>query len=343
MLTDQLIPNIISIHSSLPGLSLRGFQGESDFPKMIAVIEGSKVADGIERSDTLEQVTNNYAHLHHSDPYKDMLIAEVDGKMVGYSRVWWEVELIEQRFVGFQFAYVLPEWRRKGIGSALLQFNEQRVRQIAADLKANGELPGTMPCITDSFVQETTTDTIALLERHGYKVARYALDMVRPDLENIPDCPLPAGLEVRPVKTEHLRSIWEASNEAFRDHWGYIPDPWEEYERMQQDKDFDPTLWRVAWEDDQVAGMVLNFIEKDQNEEYGRKRGYTENICVRRPWRRRGLAHALIALSLQALKERGMTEAALGVDAENTSGALNLYKSMGYQVVKSHRIYRKDL
>jgi ribosomal protein S18 acetylase RimI-like enzyme len=67
----------------------------------------------------------------------------------------------------------------------------------------------------------------------------------------------------------------------------------------------------------------------------------TENICVRRTWRRQGLAKALIASSLYALKERGMTEAALGVDAENISGALHLYKFMGFQVVKQSTIYRK--
>ena len=66
------------------------------------------------------------------------------------------------------------------------------------------------------------------------------------------------------------------------------------------DPDFDPSLWRVAWQGDEVAGMVLSFINKDENEMYGRKRGYTENICVRRPWRKQGLAKALIALSLTA-------------------------------------------
>jgi ribosomal protein S18 acetylase RimI-like enzyme len=55
------------------------------------------------------------------------------------------------------------------------------------------------------------------------------------------------------------------------------------------------------------------------------------------------LAKALIALSLSALKQRGMTEAALGVDTQNTSGALHLYESMGYRVVKSGTIYRKTI
>jgi ribosomal protein S18 acetylase RimI-like enzyme len=167
--------------------------------------------------------------------------------------------------------------------------------------------------------------------------------MVRPDLENIPVLPMSTGVEVRSVESEHMRLVWEASNEAFRDHWGYIPDPWEAFEQMMDDPDFDPSLWRVAWQGDQVAGMVLSFINKDENEMYGRKRGYTENICVRRPWRQQGLAKALIAQSLVALKERGMTEAGLGVDAENISGALHLYEFMGYGVVKRSAMYRKEM
>jgi ribosomal protein S18 acetylase RimI-like enzyme len=55
------------------------------------------------------------------------------------------------------------------------------------------------------------------------------------------------------------------------------------------------------------------------------------------------LAKALIAQSLVAIKEHGTTEAGLGVDTQNTSGALNLYKSMGYQVVKGGIIFRKPL
>ena len=89
--------------------------------------------------------------------------------------------------------------------------------------------------------------------------------------------------------------------------------------------------------------MVLNFVNHEENQEYDRKRGYTESICVRRPWRRRGLAKALIARSFKVIKDLGMTEAALGVDTENPNGALQLYKSMGFQVAKQHTTYRKPL
>ena len=327
----------------LPELILRGFRGAEDFPKMLACIDGSKAADGIERSDKLEDIVNNYAHLHHCNTETDMCLAEIDGQVVGYSRVWWEIDEYAQQWTGFHIAFLLPEWRRKGIGSALLRFNETRLAEIYAELKAAGEIPAHMPGVIDAFCEESTRDTVHLLERSGYQPVRYGFNMVRPDLETVPDCPLPEGLEVQPYQPEHLRKIWEASNEAFKDHWGYIAEPWEEYERLQHDSSFDPSLWRVAWEGERVVGMVLSFINKEENAEYGRLRGYTENICVRREWRKRGVARALIALSLQALKERGMSEAALGVDAENISGALRLYQGMGYQVVRKGITFRKPL
>jgi mycothiol synthase len=326
----------------IAGIQFRGFCGGPDYKNILEIVLGCAEKDGLERAEEYKDIINTYTHLHHSDPATDMLFVEIDGIAIGYCRTWWEVEGSGQ-WVGFQLGNVLPEWRRRGIGSSLLNFNEQRLYQIARQLKDNGELPADAPCVLDNFVSNTEVARANLLEHRGYKPARYAFQMVRPNLENIPDLPLPEGVEVRPAIPEHMRLIWEASNEAFRDHWGYIPDPWESYEQMISDPDFDPSLWQVAWQGDQIAGMVLCFINKDENNKFGRKRGYTENICVRRPWRHQGLAKALIACSLQELKERGMTEAGLGVDAENISGALSLYQFMGYNVVKRSTLYRKAL
>jgi ribosomal protein S18 acetylase RimI-like enzyme len=112
---------------------------------------------------------------------------------------------------------------------------------------------------------------------------------------------------------------------------------------MTNNPDFDSSIWCVAWQGDQVAAMVISCIYKGLNETFERKRGFIDNICVRRPWRGQGLAKALIARNLIALMELGMTEAGLLVDAENKSGALHLYESMGFQVVKREVVYRKPL
>jgi ribosomal protein S18 acetylase RimI-like enzyme len=99
----------------------------------------------------------------------------------------------------------------------------------------------------------------------------------------------------------------------------------------------------VAWDGDQIAGQIRGYINTDENERFGLKRGWVENISVRRPWRRRGLARALISATIEGLRERGMTEAALGVDTQNVTGALHLYESVGFRPVSKSTTYRKAM
>lgn len=320
----------------IPGLTFRRFRGAEDYPHMKAVIDGSKQADDVERSTTVEDIANTYEHLENCDPYRDMVMAEVDGKMIGYNRAFWEQQDDGTRTYTV-FGFLLPEWRRKGIGSAMLALGEARLREIAAEHAYNG------PRFFQSFVSEGEKGALALLESAGYKPVRYGFEMKRDLSEPFPDFPMPAGLEVRPVKEEHLRALWEADNEAFRDHWGYVPGTEARYEAWRDQPDFNPSLFKVAWDGAQVAGAVQNFVNKRENEEYNRKRGYTEGIFVRRPWRKRGLARALIVQSMKMFKEMGMTETALGVDTENTSGALRVYESCGYRQVKMSVTLRKPL
>jgi len=324
----------------LPTLCFRTFLGEPDYPVITAIIKACKDADGMNHSTTLENVRNMYSHLVNCDPYRDMLFAEVDGSTVGYARAWWQVDG-DGNWLGSSVGYVQPEYRRRGIGRNLLDFVEMRLKEISTHMIETGQLFPSAPRFYDNGISDKETAKEALLQNAGYRPVRYLFDMVRPDLENIPDLPLSPGLEVRPVLPEHYHPIFDASNEAFRDHWGFIPEPEENFQRMLVDPNFDPSLWRVAWDGDQIAGMVLSFINKTENTEFNRKRGYTENICVRRPWRKQGLAKALIALSLKAIKERGMDHAALGVDSENTSGATHLYEKMGFKVDSRGTIYRK--
>jgi ribosomal protein S18 acetylase RimI-like enzyme len=99
----------------------------------------------------------------------------------------------------------------------------------------------------------------------------------------------------------------------------------------------------VAWDGDEIAGVVQNWIWPTENAELGVERGWLEHISVRRPWRRRGLARAITAESLRRLRDRGMTDAMLGVDADNPNGALGLYEGLGFAVDKRSSVYRRAL
>lgn len=336
--TIQEMTSLITVPGApaLPGLRFRGYQDESDFEKMVSVILGCKQFDQMERADTANDIARNYRFAPNFEINRDMLYVEMNNEVIGYYRVMWYVEDGGDA-IYTHFGFLIPEWRGKGIGRAVLAYLQAHIRTIAA------AHPAEQTKYYQSYADEQERDSTAFLLAAGYQPIRNFYTMVRPDLENIPGLPLPPGYEIRPVQEEHLPIILNASIEAFRDHWGYSAATEPTLEEIKEDPDFDPSLWRVAWKDDQVAGMVLSYIARGENQEYQRLRGYTENICVRRPYRKQGLAHSLIAASLHAIRERGMQEAALHVDTENLSGALRLYESLGFRPVSRHSTYRKPL
>lgn len=167
--------------------------------------------------------------------------------------------------------------------------------------------------------------------------------MVRPSVDDLPERRLPAGLEIRPVTEDQLRTIWEADAEAFRDHWGFVEPTEKGYEEFLAFPHNDFSLWKVAWDDEGVAGQVKSYIDVAQNEKHGFKRGWTEAISTSRRWRRRGVAKALIVESIRELAKRGMTEVALGVHTDNPNGAFDLYSGLGYEEVARWTTYRRPL
>ena len=323
----------------LPGLVFRRFRGPADFAALTTTNNASAEAEGREWEETLEGITRYFEQPENWDPAQDVVVAEIDGEMIGYVRGEWRRE----ETGGFRYPIELalvPAWRGHGLRRAMLRWAEARLRQVAADHPAGA------PKQFALGAWQSAADRIALLEGEGYHVARYFNVMVRDLDEPIPDFPMPPGLELRPVLPNHIRPIWDATKEAFRDHWGYSPWPDSDYELWRNDPaTFQPELWQVAWDSttDEIAGDVQTFIDAVENEKHGRRRGYTETIGVRRPYRRRGLARAMIAESLRTLKARGMTQAALNVDSENLSGATRLYAECGF-VIESYWIsYRKPL
>jgi GNAT superfamily N-acetyltransferase len=302
---------------------------------MVRILNACNEADGLEYINTPHEIAHVFAHLTHCDPYRDMLFAEISGETAAFSRVWWVQESPTRRLYK-SLGFVHPNWRRKGLGAAMLRYNERCLREIA----------GRHPSEEKSLRVWATAGEYgahALFTGAGYVPVRHYLEMVRPIDAPLPDAPMPDGLEVRAVERDQIRLIWEARDEAYQDHWGYVPPTEQDYQRWIQDRLFAPDLWKVSWDGHQIAGMVLNRVDEAQNEKYGRKRGYTHGVFVRRPWRRRGLARALLVETIEMFRGKGMRETALGVDLENPYGALRLYERVGYTEVKRHTFFDKRI
>jgi GNAT superfamily N-acetyltransferase len=317
---------------------LRNYRGPGDLPAMLAVANASDAADGLAHGRTLDTMTRSYMALVNCDPFSDVVLAEVGGELAGYARGWWKYEA-GGAVLHLQMGVVRPECRRQGIGRAMLQCLEGRQREIGK------QFPRHVPQLFNVYVTQGEAGRAALLESAGYEVARHLFGMVRPALEDLPACPWPSGLELRPVVPEHYRAIWEADRAGMAGHWGMAEAGEEEYAAWQQDPDFQPALWSIAWDvaRGEVAGQVRAFIRAGENRHFGRLRGYTEAISVRPAWRRRGLARALISHSLQLQKAAGMTESALEADSANATGATRLYEACGFVVASHNKVYRKAL
>ena len=319
---------------TLDGYRFRGPDLTSDIRSMAELLNTCNDADGTEFHTSEDDIAVNYRHLETSEPSTDMLMAEKGASLVGYTRAEWWQELDGPR-VHASFAFVHPDARADGLTDALLNWSETRNREVARQDR-------TTNAVYEGWVVERRQDWLAAVyEDRGYQVITFAASMERSDLLDIPEVDLPAGVETRPVEPRHLRAIWVADAEAFRDHWGYSEPTETQYQRFLDFPHRDESLWKIAWHGDRIVGQVRSFINTEENAKFDRTRGYTEFISTARDWRKRGIATALICASLTELADRGMTEAALNVHTENPNGAYDLYKSLGFEVVESFRTYRK--
>jgi mycothiol synthase len=256
----------------------------------------------------------------------------------------WVVEAADGRIVGFQEfnnrhahaslmgdGYVHPEYHGHGIGTAMLRALDGRAREemklAEPDLRVfirNG-----MP-IGDTSARQ-------MHENEGYKAIRFLWHM-KIELNEVPRTPVwSEGIELRPFVLEgQNRAVFEAHEEAFSDHWGHTPGTFERWQHhMTGREDFDPSLWFIAWDGDQIAGY--SFCR------YRMGVGWVDTLGVRRAWRKRGLGEALLLHSFGEFYKRGMKTIGLVVDAQNPTGATRLYKKAGMQIAAEYVFYEKEL
>jgi GNAT superfamily N-acetyltransferase len=335
--TDTIVEVTLPDAPDIPGLRFRRFRDASDWAALAALQREAAIAD---QDDEIPSPENLRIEVENKPAFmiaRDMLIAEVDGRLVGEAN--GTATIRDGYPVHMLWGRVHPDWRRRGIGRALFRWNERRARERAA---AEPELGGPRAVI-GGFASEFEPGYEALFESQGYRAFRYAFTMIHRHVQDAEPIDMPDGLEIRPVTPDLHRQIFDADDEAFHDHFEHRPATEADFVATFAQPDLDTTLWKIAWDGDQVAGGVLPTIWKEENKALGVKRGWLESVFTRRQWRRRGLARALIGATLIELRERGVEEAMLGVDAENPTGALALYEGLGFEVKVRTKRYRKAL
>jgi mycothiol synthase len=237
-------------------------------------------------------------------------------------------------------AEVAPPYRGLGVGAMLCRWIEERARRSLPQAPANARVV--------VLQQRLSTDERAreLLEAQGYRAVRHSFRMAIRMGDPPPQSPGPEGILIRPfVRDREAQALIRAMQQAFRDNWGYVERPFElEYERwmhiLDSDPDVDPSpFWFVALDGDEIAGLCLCDPRLAQDPDMA----WVYVVGVRPPWRRRGIALALLQHSFRALYRQGTRRVGLEVDARNITGATRLYEKAGMIVERRSDSFEKEL
>ncbi|KFF58710.1 hypothetical protein JF66_16550 [Cryobacterium sp. MLB-32] len=229
---------------------------------------------------------------------------------------------------------VHPDWRARGIGRVLLDWQLGRARQQLGS--SNKTLPGWI----QAYADERAPQNARLLARAGLTLARYFVELQRVLADPIRNFELDDGIRLAPYSANMSAAVHAAHDEAFADHWSSQPLSDETWTSFTEAETFRPDLSFVVFGTDaegseHVAGYLLSTVSEDDWAGAGFSSSYIALVGVLRDWRGRRIAQALLAAHLAASRAAGHERATLDVDTDSPTGAVGLYTGMGF--VAAHR------
>jgi ribosomal protein S18 acetylase RimI-like enzyme len=331
MLTSKLKNEI-----DLPNYTFRPLQRE-DLPALHALFLTSIAADGEDHVDSQIDLETQFDD-PWSNPETDSVVGFTPGgELVAFGRCFVHPEPAREARC-FLWPYLHPDHRSEALEDAVFGWLMARGRERLHSAPAHLERSLRMG------TRDTLQRNIALLERHAFTPVRYFYRMRRDLSQPIPEGPLPEGLTLRRYSKDIDQAMLDTFNEAFQDHWGFekvIREDWEKFFIGRES--FRPDLSLAVLHGDDVVGISYNVVSAEDNKRNGRQEGTIGDLAVRRAWRKRGIASALICESMRLFRADGLDYAELGVDTENPTGALGLYEKLGFTPVKRFIMFDKPL
>jgi mycothiol synthase len=205
----------------------------------------------------------------------------------------------------------------------------EAIEERAAAKKPDAKLMG--------FTSDADAPLRELYESAGYRLVRHSLRMRIELGEDSQEPEWPGGFTVRTLREGEERRVYDGQMTSFADTWMFSPEPYEVWRHwMVDESSFDPSLWFLAEKGNELGGIV---IARAPENEPGI--GWVRVLGVIPEHRQQGLAQALLRHTFREFANRGFKAVALGVDAENPTGAVRVYERAGMHVERTHVIYEK--
>lgn len=294
-----------------------------DVPAIVDVVQAHDIADFGEPDFTEQDLLDDWGRPRFESARDAWVLSGPTGRTIGYAYVW--EALVDQEFEAD--AFVVPEYSGRGLGTQLLDLIHDRARELAAG----------RPMTLGMFASSANDDKRNLLERRGFRptrsVVRMRIDLAREDTGSAPS---PDGITIRPFRMtdeDAVRAVWL---DAFAAHGRFSPRRMQEWLQSRFDHPaFDPALWQVAVDGDDIVGAVLVF---DVGET-----GYTSTVSIRADARGRRIGPALLRAAFGALRDRGQMRVLVSLDGDAEPGLFALYEAAGMRIHERHDFFAKSL
>ena len=261
-------------------------------------------------------------HEEHFEPERDtrLVVDERDGA-VAYAMLWGREA--QRRYAAF--AVVHPDHLGRGLGRHLLSFLESRMPEHVVD--DSGAVLWNWVDLEDEAAQR-------MVEAAGFTEVRRHYTMLVNVASSEPEAEDPEGISIRTCTEEDAEVVHRLIGETFAEHWGFTPISYETWRKQSYERaDTQLDMWFLAFEGDEPAGFLVGRPMEDM--------GWVADLGVRRGWRERGIASALLKRSFADFKRRGFHKIGLGVDASNETGAVRLYERVGMKASRVYLTYEK--
>jgi mycothiol synthase len=293
----------------------------SDAVELVELVNRDSVELGGEAEESEESIQRWFT-APDLDVETDARVVPGDGRLRGYADV--TVDAPPKAWVDLR---VPPSDEDDAVRTALIEWAEARAAERV------GGQPG---ALLRFFTVDGDVAVKRLLEGRGYRLMRHSYRMRIELDQEVPEPDLPAGLRIRHGRVEDAEAVYAVHQDSFEDSWEHTRTPWDEWSHWLTPDGYDPSLWLVVEDGDDVAAVSIN---RERDAEKGV--GWVNVLGVRRAWRRRGIGRALLLASFREFRRRGFHAAALGVDASSLTGANRLYERAGMRVVRQYDLYER--
>ena len=308
-----------------------------DLPQMQQLFIAAQAIDKTEVIPSIKQMERLFALLEAEPNSHTILAVTPDGTVAALAFLFPSPD-DEEQLIQID-GHVHPNFRQQGLGTQIMEWGEASAKQFLHT--KDEDKPRQL--ITNAM--EHHPDRIALFAQQGFQATRYSYTMSRDLDAPLPEKTLPSGLTAVSYTPDYDIAMMHAFNNAFAEHWGLYtmtPELWQR--RFTATPYFRSDLTTLALDAaGEIAGFCLSEVHEERNQQRGQKEAWMEAIGVLPQWRKQGIASALMTLAMRQYTAIGMKTVGLDVDTQNPTGALRLYKNLGFTVTKCKIIFTKKL